>query len=121
MAGNSTVHRLSADKLGVIVATDLNHPGKHAAEHAITKIGESLKAEPAVRMIFAAAPSRDELRADRMIYWSTNSASGIGKPEAVRKSLTGTIDESCPATMLRIHPDAVLFFDRDLASKFRDP
>lgn len=46
---------------------------------------------------------------------------GIRKSEAVRKSLTDKIDESCPATILRTHPDAVLFLDRDSASKIPNP
>ncbi len=46
---------------------------------------------------------------------------GIRKAEAVRRSLSEKIDESCPATILRTHPDAILFLDRDSASKIRKP
>ena len=38
------------------------------------------------------------------------------KAEAVRNALTGPVSESCPASILRTHDDAVLFLDKDAAS-----
>ena len=38
------------------------------------------------------------------------------KAEAVRRTVFGPIGESCPATMLRISPDASLYLDADSAS-----
>lgn len=38
------------------------------------------------------------------------------KAQAVHSTLTGTISTDCPATILRTHPDAVLFLDRSAAS-----
>ena len=40
---------------------------------------------------------------------------GPRKAEAVQAALEGPIAESCPASILRRHPDAVLFLDRDSA------
>lgn len=37
------------------------------------------------------------------------------KAEAVRLALTGPVSESCPASILRTHDDAVLFLDKDAA------
>jgi len=37
------------------------------------------------------------------------------KAEAVRRTLEGPISESCPASILRTHKDAILFLDRDSA------
>jgi len=42
---------------------------------------------------------------------------GVRKSEAIKNSLYGKVDESCPASILRTHPDAVLFLDTDSASK----
>lgn len=41
----------------------------------------------------------------------------IRKADAVQKALEGPVDESCPASILRIHSDAVLYLDRESASK----
>jgi glucosamine-6-phosphate deaminase len=41
---------------------------------------------------------------------------GIRKAEAVKSALTSDISTKCPATILRTHPDAVLFIDADSAS-----
>ena len=38
------------------------------------------------------------------------------KAEAVRNALTWEISERCPATLVRLHPDARVFLDRDSAS-----
>jgi glucosamine-6-phosphate deaminase len=38
------------------------------------------------------------------------------KAWAVKETLTGTIDEHCPATILRRHDHAVLYLDSDSAS-----
>lgn len=35
------------------------------------------------------------------------------KAEAVKKTVTGPVDESCPASILRTHPNATLYTDRD--------
>ena len=37
------------------------------------------------------------------------------KAEAVKLALTGPVSESCPASILRTHDDAVLFLDKDAA------
>lgn len=39
------------------------------------------------------------------------------KAEAVKNALTGPINESCPASILRTHPNITLFLDKDSASK----
>jgi glucosamine-6-phosphate deaminase len=41
---------------------------------------------------------------------------GSRKAEAVREALLGPISETCPASALRLHPDAALYLDRDSAS-----
>ena len=38
------------------------------------------------------------------------------KAEAVRRTLTGPIEESCPASILRTKPGARLYLDPDAAS-----
>ena len=40
---------------------------------------------------------------------------GKSKSEAVKQTLTGPVKESCPASILRTHPDAILFLDLDSA------
>ncbi len=42
---------------------------------------------------------------------------GERKAEAVYKTLHGKIDANCPASILRNHPDARMFLDRDSAQK----
>jgi glucosamine-6-phosphate deaminase len=42
---------------------------------------------------------------------------GARKAEAVRRTLRGPIDASCPATILRQHADACLFLDGDSAAR----
>lgn len=39
------------------------------------------------------------------------------KAEAVRNALEGSISEACPASLVRRHPDAYVFLDRDSASR----
>ena len=39
------------------------------------------------------------------------------KAEAVRNALEGAISEACPASLVRRHPDAYVFLDRDSASQ----
>jgi glucosamine-6-phosphate deaminase len=41
---------------------------------------------------------------------------GPTKRDIVRRALRGPIEESCPATILRRHPDASLFLDRESAA-----
>ncbi len=41
---------------------------------------------------------------------------GLRKAKAVRDTLLGLIDESCPASILRTHPDATLHVDEEAAS-----
>jgi glucosamine-6-phosphate deaminase len=41
---------------------------------------------------------------------------GTRKAEAVRDALEGPIAEACPASILRTHPNATLFLDRDSAA-----
>jgi glucosamine-6-phosphate deaminase len=41
---------------------------------------------------------------------------GIRKAEAVRAALEGPISETCPASILRNHPSAILYLDSDSAS-----
>jgi glucosamine-6-phosphate deaminase len=43
------------------------------------------------------------------------SVPASSKANAVRQTLEGEIGESCPATILRTHPDARLYLDRDSA------
>jgi glucosamine-6-phosphate deaminase len=39
------------------------------------------------------------------------------KAEAVRNALEGPVSEACPASLVRRHPDAFVFLDRDSASQ----
>ncbi|NMB13034.1 MAG: glucosamine-6-phosphate deaminase, partial [Firmicutes bacterium] len=39
------------------------------------------------------------------------------KADAVQKALEGPISTACPASILRTHPKATLFLDKDSASK----
>ena len=41
---------------------------------------------------------------------------GIRKAEAVKAALEGPVSEDCPASILRVHPNAILFLDSDSAS-----
>jgi glucosamine-6-phosphate deaminase len=43
-------------------------------------------------------------------------ASGKSKAEAVRRLLEGAVDESCPASYLRTHPNFTLIIDEEAAS-----
>jgi glucosamine-6-phosphate deaminase len=43
-------------------------------------------------------------------------ASGKNKAEAVKWLIEGTIDETCPATVIQRHPNAILIVDEDAAS-----
>lgn len=45
---------------------------------------------------------------------------GARKQEAVRNTIVGEIAPACPASILRTHPDAHLFLDRDSAAQFSD-
>ena len=38
------------------------------------------------------------------------------KAEAIRKTVMGPIDESCPASILRTHNNVILYIDTDSAS-----
>jgi glucosamine-6-phosphate deaminase len=42
------------------------------------------------------------------------------KAEAVRNALTGPISETCPASLVRRHPSACLYLDKDSASQLSD-
>nr|WP_041933195.1 glucosamine-6-phosphate deaminase [Gloeothece verrucosa] len=44
-------------------------------------------------------------------------AFGKSKAKIVKEMLTGTINSSCPASGLRLHPHTTLFLDRDAASE----
>jgi glucosamine-6-phosphate deaminase len=41
---------------------------------------------------------------------------GPAKREAVRAAIEGPVETACPASILRTHPDAHLFIDRDSAA-----
>ena len=45
---------------------------------------------------------------------------GRSKREIVRRTLEGPVDVACPATILRRHPDACLYLDRDSAGLLAD-
>ena len=45
----------------------------------------------------------------------------LRKATAVKNTLDGPIQESCPASILRIHPDATLFLDMNSASAIQMP
>jgi glucosamine-6-phosphate deaminase len=49
------------------------------------------------------------LRADRLFC----TVPGASKREAVRRTLHGPIDTSCPASILRTHPDCTLYLDAE--------
>ena len=42
---------------------------------------------------------------------------GPSKAEAVQRTVQGPIDEECPATVMRRHPNAILYLDRDSAAR----
>ena len=42
------------------------------------------------------------------------------KAEAVRKLLSEPVSEDCPATILKTHPNAHLYLDRESASLIQD-
>ena len=42
------------------------------------------------------------------------------KAEAVKRTLEGAVCEACPASILRRHPQAVLYLDGDSASKLSE-
>ena len=44
---------------------------------------------------------------------------GPTKAEAVYRTLTGTIDATCPATVLRTHGDSTMYIDSDAAAKLQ--
>jgi glucosamine-6-phosphate deaminase len=44
---------------------------------------------------------------------------GKNKVDAVNRTLNGDIDEQCPASILRKHPNAMLFLDRDSSSSLK--
>jgi glucosamine-6-phosphate deaminase len=46
---------------------------------------------------------------------------GSAKAEAVRRTIEGPIASSCPASILRTHPNASLFLDTDSASRLERP
>jgi glucosamine-6-phosphate deaminase len=48
--------------------------------------------------------------------WISCVVPEIRKAPAVKKTLEGPIDENCPASILRTHPDAVLFLDNNSSS-----
>ncbi len=48
-------------------------------------------------------------------------ASGKSKAEAVKQMLCGPLDESCPASILRLHPAVTLILDQDAASVLEQP
>lgn len=48
-------------------------------------------------------------------------ASGKSKAEAVKQMLSGPLDESCPASILRLHPDVTLVLDQAAASALEPP
>ena len=41
---------------------------------------------------------------------------GVRKQNAVRDTIKGPITESCPASILRTHPNAHIFLDREAAA-----
>jgi len=81
---------------------DFQQPDLSAQE-----VRHALRSQGAARIIVASAPSQDELVA------------GLAKAEAVRATLEGPVSTACPASILRQHPNAVLYLDRDSASKLK--
>jgi glucosamine-6-phosphate deaminase len=57
------------------------------------------------------------------VFQSASALSGVvpapSKASAVAATVHGPIAESCPATLMRTHPDARLFLDPDSASRLR--
>ena len=47
--------------------------------------------------------------------WIIGVVHGIRKSEAMKKTVTGKIEESCPATILRRHGDVCLYLDAEAA------
>jgi len=47
-------------------------------------------------------------------------ASGLNKARAVKKMLEGPIDESCPASILRKHPNTIVILDEKAASLLKE-
>jgi len=48
-------------------------------------------------------------------------ATGAAKARAVAAALEGDLDERCPASVLRVHPDVTVILDRAAASALRGP
>ena len=44
-------------------------------------------------------------------------ASGSNKASAIQNMLEGPLDENCPASLLRFHPNAILVLDREAAAR----
>jgi glucosamine-6-phosphate deaminase len=44
------------------------------------------------------------------------SVPGLRKAQSVRRTLEDPISTTCPATILRTHPDVTLYLDRESAS-----
>lgn len=69
--------------------------GRAAAADVAAELRQRLAAQPVVRMVFAAAPSQQDM---------------------LDRTLTDLIGPACPATALRIHPRCILYLDRESAS-----
>lgn len=55
---------------------------------------------------------RSIMQAKRIVLIATGEA----KAEAIRRTVQGPIDPDCPASILQVHPDAILLVDRAAAS-----
>ena len=58
------------------------------------------------------------LRVFQMAQMLSGVVPALSKADAVVATVEGPISETCPATLLRKHPNASLFLDTDAASKF---
>ena len=80
------------DKLLVEIYENRTLMGQAAARDIKAKIARLLCEKSEINMIFAAAPS---------------------KAQAVYETLNGSVDEHCPASILRTHDNAKLYLDNE--------
>jgi glucosamine-6-phosphate deaminase len=98
-----------------------NEPGTPFDQHAhVTTLS------PSTRKANASAFSNKETPAQAMTLGPATimgsrrillMASGSSKATAIQNMLEGPLDENCPATLLRFHPNATLVLDREAAAK----
>jgi 6-phosphogluconolactonase/glucosamine-6-phosphate isomerase/deaminase len=106
----SIPYTINIDRLKVEVFKSRIAMGLAAANQVSEKINELLKTKNVVNIIFAAAPS---LYKATYVYCIVP---GEKKASAVYHTLNESISEKYPSTVLRSHPNAILFIDEKSSS-----